>query len=360
MRTTITLAYAVLFIAATITAQDKGGFKIGGYMFGDYFYNIARDTSLASLSNVSNSGAKDLNGFQFRRIYLTFDNEISSTFSARFRLEGTNGAPVIKDAYLKWKNIFSGSDLVFGIQPTPISEASESYWEFRPVEKTLLDLRGIVSSRDLGVSLKGTLFSDGSLNYWFLAGNNSSTGAETDKYKRLYAQLELKPFDRFRMTIYADYRMQSSINDPASTTIPKKTLGTNVLTTALIAGYSEKGKYSVGAEGMLQTADHGYLHGTSPVIVEDKQGIGLSLFGNIAAGSDLTLLARYDYFDPNSAADHDLRQLIIAGVSWSAEKNVSIIPNVQYESYEQVAAATGNRAVDPSITAKITFYYIFL
>ena len=130
MKKTITSLFLFLSIPIFLIGQEQP-IKISGYMFGDYFYNVARDTSLATQNNVVNGGAKDLNGFQFRRIYLSFDNQISTTYSVRLRLEGTTGAPVIKDAFLRWKNIFSGSDLFFGIQPTPAFEVSESYWGFR-------------------------------------------------------------------------------------------------------------------------------------------------------------------------------------------------------------------------------------
>lgn len=352
----------LIALSQIVLPQEPPATKVSGYMFGDLFYNAGRDTSIGALSNVAAGGPRDLNGFQFRRIYLTFDNTISSTFSARFRIEGTTGAPVIKDAYLKWKELFSGSDLYFGIQPTPAFDVSESYWGYRSLEKTILDLRGAVASRDFGVSLKGKITGDGMIQYWVLYGNNSNIGAETDKYKRIYAHIDLKPVDKIRMTVYADYKMQANINDPASTTLPKKTLGANVLTTALFVGYAEKGSYSLGVEGFLQSAGNGYIHGAAPVIVEDKNAYGYSLFGNYSLSPEISLIGRYDYYDPNnaSAATFDARNYVLAGVSWSPDKNVSIIPNVQYETYEAVSAGAGTRSIDPSITGRITLYYVFL
>jgi hypothetical protein len=35
-----------------------------------------------------------------------------------------------------------------------------------------------------------------------------------------------------------------------------------------------------------------------------------------------------------------------------------IMPNVQYETYESLP--NGGRSFDPSMTARMTFYYIFL
>ena len=125
--------FMCVFSSLNLFAQDNTGGKISGYMFGDYFYNVARDTGLSSLSNVVNGGKKDVNGFQFRRIYFTYDYTISDNFSTRFRLEADQNASTsdgkvgvfVKDAYLKWKDIFKGSDFIFGFQPTPAFEVSE-------------------------------------------------------------------------------------------------------------------------------------------------------------------------------------------------------------------------------------------
>ncbi len=354
-------AFVVLCLGAVLHGQDKAPIKISGYMFGDLVYNVSRDTSLSSLSNVATGGARDYSALQFRRIYLTFDQEISSTFSTRFRLEGTTGAPFIKDAYIKWKGFAGGTDLMLGIQPTPAFEVSESYWGFRSVEKTILDLRGIVSSRDFGISAAGKADNSGMVKYKVMIGNNSGTGAETDKYKRFYAHVDLTPADKFRLTLYSDYKAQPNINDPRSTTAPKSTLGNNVLSNALFLGYAEKNSYSVGAELFYQITANGYIRAAAPITVEDRNAMGVSLFGTYTISPELSLIGRYDYFDPNiaSSSTNDARNYIIAGASWNAEKNVSIIPNIQVETYENAAIAGGSRAVDASVTGRVTFYYAF-
>lgn len=352
----------VLLISSHVFGQDKSAAKISGYMYSDYFYNISRDTSIASLSNAANSGAQDLNGFQFRRIYLTFDGDISPIFSSRFRIEGTTGAPIVKDAYIKWKNIFNGSDMIIGMQPTPAFDVSESVWGYRSLEKTILDLRGIVSSRDVAVSLRGKLDEKGMMGYWVMLGNNSGTGAETDKYKRIYGHLSLKPTEKIVITAYGDYKMKSNVNNPASTATPKATLANNTITAALFVGYTEKNQYSLGAEGFYQSQANGNIVTGPPVSINDKNAVGLSLFGSYTVSENFNVVGRYDYFDPNmdSKAKGDARNYIIAGVDYKADARFSIIPNVQFESYENLPTGTGSRSVDASITGRITFFYTFL
>jgi hypothetical protein len=348
---------AMLFFLSLTHAQDQHNALLSGMMFGDYFYNASRDTGIASLGNTATNGARDFNGFQFRRIYLTYDGDIAADFTSRFRLEGTTGSPFIKDAYIKWKNIFSGSDLTFGLQPTPAFEISEGVWGYRSLEKTIMDLRGIVSPRDLAVSLRGNIDHQGMLGYWLMLGNSSGTAAETDKYKRVYAHIAVKPARDLQLTIYGDYKMQPAVNDLNSTSVPKATLSHNSLTTALFAAYSKKNMFTLGAEGFLQTTPNDFRDG-SPDSLAARNAVGLSVFGSYNVTGSFSLVARYDLFDPNTheKAKGDSRHYFIAGADWKADKNVSIIPNVLYETYEHV----GTRSVDASITARITLYYTFL
>lgn len=85
---------------------DKGRFS--GFMFGDYYYNILRNENVASLPFANFKDSKDQNGFEFRRIYFTYDYQISPDFNTRFRLEveqfsllsNNKISAFVKDAYL--------------------------------------------------------------------------------------------------------------------------------------------------------------------------------------------------------------------------------------------------------------------
>lgn len=202
MKKILLIAFLILASSNLLFSQEVvNNGRISGYMFGDYFYNAARDTGISTLSNVVNGGKKDLNGFQLRRVYFTYDYDISESFATRFRLEADQAANTsdgkigvfVKDAYLTWKNIFKGSDLTFGIQPPPAFEVSESFWGNRFLEKTIMDVRGIVPSRDIAVSLKGKFDQEGVLKYWAMIGNGSGNRPELDKYKRFYAHIQYTP-----------------------------------------------------------------------------------------------------------------------------------------------------------------------
>jgi hypothetical protein len=354
-------AVLLVFGLSFATAQEQSADKFSGSMFGDYFYNISRDSNLPSLSNVALPGKTADQAFQFRRIYLTYDNEISATFSSRFRLEADQTAltsdgkisVAVKDAYLRWKHIFAGSDLLFGIQPTPAFDVSESVWRFRSLEKTILDLRSVVGSRDLGVALKGALVENGILQYWLMIADGSGNKPETDKYKRYYIHLHLKPVQNIQLTLYADYHARPTIPDPFK---PESKLNNDNITYAIFLGYTNVDGLSIGAEGFLQSTAHGYRRGTS---LTTNRAAGISLFGTASALDNLELVARYDYYDANidRAARGDARHFSIGGVAWKVDKNVSIIPNVLYEFYEK---NTDGRTFRASLTGRITLFYQFL
>lgn len=348
----------IFILLISIGLYGQSG-KISGQIFGDYFYNISRDSEIQSLSNVILKDKKDLNGFHLRRVYFTYDYDISKIFSTRFRIEADNSitasnkmAVAVKDIYLKWVNIISGSDIIIGLQPTPAFQISESVWGYRPLEKTIMDLRGAVSSRDIGISLKGKLNSSGSLNYWFMFGNNSSNSTEMDKYKRLYGHIYLKPSDNTHITIYSDIKFKPSFTENSVT------LSNNDYTSSVLAGYTAK-EYAAGVEGFLTLTENGFKDvGTETTLYKTKSALGISAFGLYNFSDITSAVLRYDYYDPNTASGYtgDVRKFIIISFVYRPDEAVSIMPNVLIETYESV----NEKNYDSSLTGRITFSYRFL
>ena len=58
--------------------------------------------------------------------------------------------PLVKDAYLCYQ--WNGRSLYAGQSPTPIWSITETVWGYRAVEKTIMDLNKIGSSRDNGIA----------------------------------------------------------------------------------------------------------------------------------------------------------------------------------------------------------------
>lgn len=330
--------------------------KISGLAFADYFYNVKRDGAFSSIKNSVQRGEADFQGFEFRRIYLTYDHELSDRFSSRFRLEADQTANTsdgkigvfVKDAYLRWNNIFPGSNVIFGIQPTTSFQVSEGVWGFRSVEKTIMDLRGIVGSRDLGISLQGKIDARGLANYRAMISNGSGNRPETDKFKRYFVMLDFKPAQYFSVSIGGDIVDRQSIDNPYHSSI---SLSNRTFNSSAFIGYDVPHQWAAGVESFYQIAQHGWDNGVALI---DRNALGISLFGRVSLGSSTEILGRYDYFDPNTTLKGDIRGYIVAGVSWKPDEGVSIIPNILVETYEQLSSGW---TFDPSVTARLTVEY---
>ena len=364
MKKFVLLGLVCLLLIAPNFAQEVGEGKFSGLMFGDYFYNILRDSTINDLEDTGLMGIQDLQGFAFRRIYFTYDYTISEEFSTRFRLESQTLVSVdntlfltyIKDAYLNWKNIFKGSNFIFGIQPTPAFVITEDYWGYRSLEKTIMDLRRIVSSRDFGASLKGKLNSSGSIKYWLMYGNGITLDTEQDRFKRTYAQVDLQPSEEWRLTLYGDYRFKA---DKEYADV-NESFNNDALTTDIFLGYQKKDNFTIGAESFWQvTYNDNFQDAESEFVISNRNALGISLFGFYEFTEMIVGVGRYDYYDPNISGDYqgDSRNLFLLGLSFNLNEKVAVTPNFLLETYEQPENGV---TIDPSLTGRITFYFQFL
>lgn len=356
------LTFALFLFVFNSFSQDLTKGRISGEAFLDYFYNIARDGKISSIPNTALKGSKDFNGFQFRRITFTYDYDFSSKFLARVRFEGNQSSSsgntvnvFMKDLSLRWKNLFDGSDLIFGLQPTPVFEVSESYWQFRSLERTVIDLRDAATPRDMGIALRGKVDGDGMFSYALMFANNSSLGSETDKYKRFYAHLNIAPMKNMNITFHTDYRIRPKFNYLDAAAQKTISLNNDILTSSAFIGVKDD-DFSFGVEGFLQMTRNGYPSSIgNQVNYRTLNGFGVSAFGNYVIMDDISLLGRLDYYDPNSKVDFDSRNFMIFGLSFLAEKNIRIIPNVLIETYEKTKTAK----FDPSFTGRLTLHFVY-
>lgn len=359
------LVLITALLATNILAQkdDGPGGKLSGIIFGDYYYNAARDTGFTNLKNKATNGAKDVHGLQLRRIYFTYDYRFSSKFSSRVRLESdeanftassSNSANkfgmFVKDAFVKW-NVIANHALIIGIQGGPAFEISEGVWGHRFLEKTILDLRGIVPSRDMAISLKGQIDSSGVIKYWLMYGNNSAGKPESDKYKRFYGHVEVTPVKNLSITAYADYQTKVDITNPYDA---NKEVSNNILTVAFFIGYKAKDKYSAGIETYYNQVNNGYNNTTALL---NKTGIGMSVFGSYIINPKLAAIGRFDYFEPNGDANAkgDTRNWFIAGLTYKPAEIMIISPNVILETYEDI----GDTEIKSSVTPRLSFSWTF-
>lgn len=357
------LLVALLIGSIMIDASGQEGGKFSGQMYLDYQYNVERDSTIGFLPNAALNGPKAYHAFLFRRIYFTYDHQLTDDFSTRFRLEADQAAlssdgkisSFVKDAFLRWKSLFGKSELIVGIQPTPAFEISEGLWGYRSLEKTIMDLRGVVGSRDFGLSLRGGIDQGGIFSYWVMVANGAGNRPEGDKHKRFYGHFHIKPVGGVTLTVYGDLATRGDITNPYSTSVPKARVPNSMLTGAAFLAYTGLEALRAGIEAFTQRTSNGFNTGSRLV---DQEGVGVSLFASWSAAGSLDLVGRYDFFDPNThtLSRGDSRGYLLAALVWKADPRVLIMPNIQIETYEN--SPTG-RSFDSSVTARVTVAWQF-
>lgn len=335
-----------------INSQEKSNFKLSGYVFGDYFYKINGDSS-SSIGEYS-PYKKDYQAFDIRRVIFSYEHSLSNNFNAGFSLEGGNKfltsgrfSVIVKTAYIEWKNIFSGSNLVAGYFPTPafVWGISEKMWAYRSVEKTISDFRGLTTAVDIGVGLKGSF--DGKMNYGYfvMIGNGTGTKPENNKYKNFYVSFNAKPVENLNLEVYSEF-------EPAAE-------DKNRLTLKGILAY-QMPNFTLGIEVVNQIRKNAGINNNN------VNPLGISLYSHGTLLKDrsntapkLNAFARFDMYDPDMNLDSlGLKEnFITAGLDYMPIPSVHIMPNVWINFYTHKSSAKIEK--DTDITARLTFFYIY-
>jgi len=332
---------------------------IKGVVFADYYNNLKNHSS----------EAEGLNAFQIRRVYFTFENNITPNIKMRFRLESAHGKfgddskinPFVKHAYLEWSNFLPSHKLYLGIAETNAFKNAENYWGYRSIEKTIMDLNKISSSADMGLALKGDLGTV--LHHWFTLYNGTGYGsAEVDKYKKLGYALWLTPVEGLILEGYVDYEKQDPDGNGTFKYAKDYFQGTSYSTMKGFVGYSAP-SFTLGTEVFVRTNKDSGAKDADGMEKTDVKKQGFSVFGSwITPLTKLKLFGRYDSFDPNTKDNvwvsdvkngmDDEYALIIAGLDYIPEGNIHFMPNIMIKKY----TADGKKN---DMTARLTLYYKF-
>jgi hypothetical protein len=341
------VAFLCLLLAGLCTYTAQAQVKVGdsgelsGRVFSDFYW----------IPMNHNEDLEGSNGFWIRRIYLTYENELSNTLSSRLRLEMSNEGdfrteskmvPVVKDAYLKWSN--DNHSIYAGISGSPTWGLVESIWAYRSMEKTPLDLQKMGSSRDLGVAAKGQLGTDGRFGYHAMFGNGNSNANEVNNGKKVMLSLNYQVTDNIVIEGYADYN--KLLND------------IEVNTFQGFAAY-ETEKFSIGAL-------YAYQHRTGNIRNSAIDLNMASLFTHFDITGQMRGILRMDHmFDRNPDGDRidyipfstqSSSTLIITGLDFKVADNVSLMPNVETVFYWESSAGA---QPDTDVIPRMTLLYKF-
>ncbi|HET6991497.1 MAG TPA: hypothetical protein VFJ43_09250 [Bacteroidia bacterium] len=378
----IFLFSSLLLASRELTAQQdttkkadfKPSGKVWGYAFGDYYYKMHADSAGRGSNQYSNmpSGATS---FEFRRVYLGYDYNISERFSTEFLFayEGTTLSDnatrtvFIKAANLRWKNIYKNADIIFGQQATPaFPMISEKIWGYRSIEKTILDMRKGASSNDLGIGIQAKIGDKGNYGYNVLVANGTAQKLETDIFKKFYGDFYAKFLDqKLVFDVYADYERTQMLPNFHKY---KSNYKLDVMYTS--------DPVTVGVEAYMTTLHNyvGYSNlNVSPATHDttDAKVMGVSVFvrGRIIKDK-LNFFARYDMYNPDTKFNKDYtytmgaapvtESFITAGFDYTPHKNVHIMPNLWYDGYTSRAkGAPGKVKSDYDMVPRLTVWYVF-
>jgi hypothetical protein len=327
--------------------QEKTGGYIHGLIVGDYFYKTGGDAQpFGGSSQFSQPLPKDSSGFQIRRLHFFYDYVFSSEFSTRFQLEGNEKSLdpsgrlslYMKSAYLEWKNLVPQSSLFIGLVPTPTWINVEGQWGYRSVEKTITDFRALGSLTDMGVHLRGTLFSDRSVGYSLMVGNGNAQKPENNKYKKYYAMVNGKPMQNLSIEAYMDYEPYAQDKDRT--------------TWKLFLSY-QASPVMIGAEILEQVQKR------QDSLFADVAPFGLSLFSWYRISENCKVYGRVDYYNPNhfSSSTGFSEYFISLGFDYMPIPNVHLMPNIWINTFTD-KSSTGLKK-DPDVVPRITFFFIF-
>lgn len=384
--------FSTIFVIQSVYAQQKAdtAFKpsgnLWGLSFGDYYYKAHSDALNRGTNQYSNI-EKGRNAFQIRRIYLGYNYNINSKFSAELLLAAednvvnsagissgdllTNGklSFFIKLVNVRWKNIWEGTDLIVGEVSTPAYVLlAEPIWGYRSVERTLSDMRG-VPSYDLGAALQGKFDPDkGNFGYDIMVSNGSGARPEGDRFKWFSGDMYAKFLDKkIVVQLYADYQR---FNWTPSFHHSRQMLkGFVAYTTPL---------FTAGVESFVNNNKDDVIgiRSTSTDTIS-AHAIAVSVFARgVIIKEKLNYFIRMDHFNPDTDFDENLytsykglnpyfepnnkQNFFTAGLDFTPAKNVHFMPNVWYTAYKnQRSSVSGTTLHDYDLAFRISFYYVY-
>jgi hypothetical protein len=311
--------------------------RIWGYAFGDFAYKTHADSLSRGGSNQYTGIPTNRTMFQFRRIYLGYDYNISHKFTAELLLAAEDNFPpgtppvgsaagttttfaagnstgdllsnqkfafYIKNMNIRWKGIWKGTDLVVGEMSTPsFPGIAEKVWSYRSIERTVSDIRR-TPSYDFGVALQG-VFDPESKNFGYnlLVANGTSDKPDYTPYKWFYGDVYAYILHKhIVIDAYADYqRLNWTPTWHHSRQMIKGFLAWN--SSATDKSMNPGTGYTIGVEGFINTLKNDNfattIAGPVDTISTAPSALSFYIHGDIIKNK-LRFFARYDMYNPNN------------------------------------------------------------
>ncbi|HZY35408.1 MAG TPA: hypothetical protein VFE53_02095 [Mucilaginibacter sp.] len=386
--------------------------RLWGYTFGDFYYDAHSPATTVAQGKENNYYQVPTyrNAFQFRRLYLGYDYEISKKFKAEVLLAteptaNTNAVsttvPVavqngdnlvdshmafwIKNFNIRVRDLWNGTDFVIGELSTPgfalnepgtnaPTSLSETTWGYRSVERTITDFHKN-NSYDVGAALQGTFDpTTKNFGYVLMASNNSTSNllnagnANTGFYKIFYGDLWGKFADNH---LYADFYFHTARTAPATSAIGGQS---NTMYKLFIAYLSKP--FNIGIEPYTQTFTNGVTNKTTNT-VESPTVNAFSVWVRGALSPTWNYFAKYDTYNPYTdfsnmdaysvntnygAYDpYTKEHFLTFGLDYNPTKNVHFMPNIWYIQYVDLndPSVSGYVPNNHTLVYRMTFFFTF-
>ena len=376
--------------------------RLWGYTFGDFYYDAHSDYAGRG-SETNYSGVPTYrNAFQFRRLYLGYDYDITKKFSATLLLASEPNASTsasgttsiangdnladnkmsfyIKYANLRVRDLWTGTDLVIGEQPTPTwNLSSEQIFNHRWIERTITDFHKLGNSFDVGAGLQGTLDPETkNFGYNLLVGNNTqaaiglAASPTTGFYKEFYGDIWGKFLDKsLYADIYADYARTAPATYLIGGQAHSMLKGILAYTTPFL---------TLGVEAFTDNIDNGVnlVNGSAKTPANARaEGISFNAYGSIIKDK-LGFIARFDTYNPDaefvtsatsytvntnlgSYSPYTKEQFYVVGIDYTPAPNIHFSPNIWLDRFkdQQASTATGYVNDDHTLIYRLTFFFTF-
>jgi hypothetical protein len=214
--------------------------------------------------------------------------------------------PYIGDAIPDAKLMIGLQKVYFGIV---------DLWEYTLIDKNLEENEKKMNSADLGVGFYGLIPQGyGEFSVQAFNGNGYSNVTETNTNKAMCANLSLIPYPGIMLK--GSYWLAETPYQSDSVTIIQ------VDETRYVGLLRIKfGPVTVIGE-YLGTKDY------------ETDGMGYCGYAEIALNKKISVLGRYDYFDPDTDVDNNGHNLILGGVNWSVSDVLLAQLNYHLKTYE--------------------------
>jgi len=260
-----------------------------------------------AIFDYSNESGSD--GFDLKRVYLSYNNNISDDLFLKIRYDVGRHADdrlttFLKNAYVDYK-CENGDKLSLGLIGTNSYGVQEKNWGYRFIEKSVVDKYGMTNTADFGIGYSKTL-GNVKTSMQLLNGegykHGDSDGKQSLYLSVLYGESRLDKNDGMNLGLVINNNPQAD--------------GTDSNLVGFFGGWA--------SNGLRLGLEHNQFEVESSDLTEEAT----SFYLNYDLNEDWDVFVRHDLNDLNVDDDVDAADLTIVGGVWNVTKGLMVAPNV--------------------------------